>query len=358
MSSNIIQADYEKLDTLARRFSEQSESCHQLFQQVAAKARDLQEEGWEGRGSAAFYAEMEEYVMPAMRRVVRALAAGGTVTSKIRDVMRQAEEEAVRPFIGNNAFAMELQAAFAIGGSAAVKQVVHAQAFPNGNAAPGWLGGVGANAQVQVKAGFPQADRNLKTPAPQTVVMMEKMLSTAKDLWKHGTPESRALSNILLAEAALVAAFSHGVDITNVKSFRFDRHLGQEGDTNSSGGTRIGPLAFYDEALQPNVPELAAIVLHESTHADQYVAHKTHGRIVDADARVIPSSGQLYYVDEAEAYKTMVRNAGKLGLSPAQKKFYGGRVDDHLKMIKSSRARSLAQAGKFEQARRIIDPGL
>jgi len=61
----------------------------------------LQDGGWEGRGSAAFYAEMSEKVFPATQRLADALRQAQKVTLQISQVLQAAEEDAARPFRGS-----------------------------------------------------------------------------------------------------------------------------------------------------------------------------------------------------------------------------------------------------------------
>ena len=51
--------------------------------------------------TAAFFTEMEGTVSPASTRLMEALAQAQTVTLKIIDVLRAAEEEAAAPFRGD-----------------------------------------------------------------------------------------------------------------------------------------------------------------------------------------------------------------------------------------------------------------
>jgi WXG100 family type VII secretion target len=105
MGSEIIQAQYDQLEQIAVRFGRQSEATAQMTRRVEQSLRSLQAGGWEGRGAAAFFREMDRVVMPSTHRLTAALQQGGSVTRSIAEVLRQAEEEAAAPFKGGYAAA-------------------------------------------------------------------------------------------------------------------------------------------------------------------------------------------------------------------------------------------------------------
>lgn len=101
MSVPLIQAKYEELTTIANRFSAQSKAQADLQNQLKRAVQPLQQGGWQGQGSAAFFAEMNGKIFPAMRRLGEALEQAQTVTLEIKEIMERAEEEAASPFRSN-----------------------------------------------------------------------------------------------------------------------------------------------------------------------------------------------------------------------------------------------------------------
>ena len=93
-----IRADYEALEGLSQRFLNQAQVIQQMLQDVRAKMGNLQNGGWIGRGSDAFFNEMDGEVLPASDRLQQALDEGGRVTKFISQTIEQAEEEACNPF--------------------------------------------------------------------------------------------------------------------------------------------------------------------------------------------------------------------------------------------------------------------
>ncbi|MCA9932522.1 MAG: WXG100 family type VII secretion target, partial [Anaerolineales bacterium] len=94
MGQDIFQAQYEDLEEIARRFDQQAQESDQIRTYIQQKLDSLRNGGWEGMGSDAFYAEMEDQVMPALKRLSEAMAEGNYVTRQIMDMLQVAEEEA------------------------------------------------------------------------------------------------------------------------------------------------------------------------------------------------------------------------------------------------------------------------
>ena len=95
-----VRADYEQLEQVASRFANQSQEVQQMLQQVRNQMQKLQSD-WIGRGSEAFFSEMEGEVLPAVQRLQQALEEANRVTNEIVQTMQQAEDEASSPFRSN-----------------------------------------------------------------------------------------------------------------------------------------------------------------------------------------------------------------------------------------------------------------
>jgi len=95
-----VRADYDQLEQVASRFANQSQEVQQSLQQVRNSMNKLQDD-WIGRGSEAFFSEMEGEVLPATNRLQQALEEASRVTKEIVQIMQQAEEEASSPFKSN-----------------------------------------------------------------------------------------------------------------------------------------------------------------------------------------------------------------------------------------------------------------
>lgn len=170
MPNDIIQAQYEELANVASRFGGQAEASQQLITQVRQSMQPLQGGGWQGRGSAAFFAEMNGEVLPAMQRLAAALDQSRAVTLQMRDLVREAEEEASRPFRSDGAAGAALAGgATAAGGMAG--------GGPAGSGAVGGQGtpGVGGGAAGSGAAGGGPASGG--TAAHQTPISPSRIFA-------------------------------------------------------------------------------------------------------------------------------------------------------------------------------------
>lgn len=96
--SDQIQADYDKLGQVASRFDRQAQATRDMTRKVRAAMQKLEQGGWIGRGADAFFAEMNQVVLPALSKMEKALQAGSQVSKEISQKMRAAEDEACSPF--------------------------------------------------------------------------------------------------------------------------------------------------------------------------------------------------------------------------------------------------------------------
>jgi WXG100 family type VII secretion target len=100
MAAPVIQVEYDRLSEVATGFGRNADATTALQGQVQRSAQALRQGGWQGRGSTAFFAEMDGKITPAVQRLTAALREAQKVSTQIGYLMRQAEEEAARPFRG------------------------------------------------------------------------------------------------------------------------------------------------------------------------------------------------------------------------------------------------------------------
>ncbi len=136
MPADVIQVEYERLSEVAAGFGRNADAAAALQGQVQRSAQALRQGGWEGRGFAAFCAEMDGVVLPVMRRLHAALGQAQTVTLKIAEVARQAEEEAAQPFKARDQVTIPLGSVAAGGVAAGVLGVASVGAGQTGLFAP------------------------------------------------------------------------------------------------------------------------------------------------------------------------------------------------------------------------------
>jgi len=92
-----IRVNYDQLRQVAARFSTRANATQQTQQRVQRSMNQLQP-AWTGRGSQAFFAEMNGEVLPALQRLTEALRRAHDVTLQVSQVFQAAEDDAARPF--------------------------------------------------------------------------------------------------------------------------------------------------------------------------------------------------------------------------------------------------------------------
>lgn len=143
MAAPVIQVDYDRLAEVAKGFGRNAETAAALQGQVQRNAQQLRQGGWQGRGSTAFFAELDGVALPAIQRLASALQQGSVVTRQIAEAMQAAEAEAAAPFRGRDG---------AVPGGATVSaEGGFSGGAVGGAAAPTFISGVLANFQETFK---------------------------------------------------------------------------------------------------------------------------------------------------------------------------------------------------------------
>lgn len=94
MNANIIQVEYDQLDQISNRFTNQAETIKQVQIHFRDLMAELQEGGWKGISAQTFFSQMSDLILPALTRLQDALTEANHVALQIIQVMQQAEEEA------------------------------------------------------------------------------------------------------------------------------------------------------------------------------------------------------------------------------------------------------------------------
>jgi WXG100 family type VII secretion target len=88
-----IQVNYEVLNEMENRFAQLANEVQDMAAKIKSRDNSLRQGGWIGRGSDAFYNEMDDLVMPAIGRLREALEEGGQALNRVARVFGEAEEE-------------------------------------------------------------------------------------------------------------------------------------------------------------------------------------------------------------------------------------------------------------------------
>lgn len=91
-----IQADYDELAVIARRFDQEGQDVEMLTRRIQLLVEDLERGGWIGQGARAFYDEMYMDVLPGLRALFDALYQASDATTQITSILQRAEEDAAQ----------------------------------------------------------------------------------------------------------------------------------------------------------------------------------------------------------------------------------------------------------------------
>lgn len=100
MPASRIRANYEELASISRSFQAESDATQRTLRELRSRMQTLEGGDWVGRGARAFYAEMNDSVLPSLTRLEKALAQAATVTTRLERRVRQAEADAARVLDG------------------------------------------------------------------------------------------------------------------------------------------------------------------------------------------------------------------------------------------------------------------
>ena len=155
---------------------------------------------------------------------------------------------------------------------------------------------------------------------------------------KGATPSSRQV-----AIDYVVTAHGMSKDATT-KSLLYDSTLGQPG-RNVAGNIRIGPSAF-----EQDLAWLSGVVFHELVHSPQNAYYAANG-VTQIDPNRSDTERRMIALDEFEAYSWSLTRRAELDLSAAQQADIRDRAQLALIDLDDAKAKSLAQSGKFDDAR-------
>jgi WXG100 family type VII secretion target len=100
MAAPRIRMDYDAGKECSACFSGSAERMRGLLNSLQRQMEHLQGGAWRGRGADAFYAEMKDWVLPAVDRLVKALEEACRCTETLAERFQAAEREAGALFVG------------------------------------------------------------------------------------------------------------------------------------------------------------------------------------------------------------------------------------------------------------------
>lgn len=99
MSCSKFRGEYTELQKIATTFQNQSEAVGKSLQELSSKMGTLQSGNWIGGNADKFYAEMQNSVIPALRRAQNALSQAGSASKQISAKVKETEESTSKVFV-------------------------------------------------------------------------------------------------------------------------------------------------------------------------------------------------------------------------------------------------------------------
>ncbi|WP_129629713.1 WXG100 family type VII secretion target [Candidatus Oscillochloris fontis] len=94
MASDEIKVEYDQLDQIRSRFSNQVQAIEEMLREIRTAFEPLSNGGWLGRGANAFFDEMNSEVLPACQKLYNAMNEASQVTNEVSNIMKRGEQEA------------------------------------------------------------------------------------------------------------------------------------------------------------------------------------------------------------------------------------------------------------------------
>lgn len=303
-----VRADFDPLQRLTANFRKESDNTQQTLQRIRQAMNTLEGGNWVGKGADKFYAEMNDAVLPSLKRLAAALETAGVTTDKISRIMKQAEDDAAALFRGGAADGHSHDE----GEGDGTRQKGGADGIGTGAIAGGIVGGV-----LGVIGGV----GGMAAGAAAGAWVGDKI---------EGFLDSRSESDAAKAKNDAIRQFinrddrngaiqeaikQHNIDVSKFKSIRYDEDCELDADVAADGSVRIGRGAFRSPGY------LASTIGHEALHRDQRV----EGRL-DVNAK---NNSQNIHMNEVEAYDWELKNADKHGLDSIDIKTISRRRNAH-----------------------------
>jgi WXG100 family type VII secretion target len=93
MAAETVRTDYDQLKTSAQAFKSQAEAIDKMNRDVHSAMETLVGGDWIGQGARKFFAEMNESVLPTLKRLHAALDESARKTTEISQIMKEAEDQ-------------------------------------------------------------------------------------------------------------------------------------------------------------------------------------------------------------------------------------------------------------------------
>ena len=99
MSCSKFLGNYDGLKQISTTFQQESEAVGKTLQDLSSKMGNLQNGNWVGDNANKFYAEMQNSIIPALKRTQNALNQASSATKQISAKVKETEESTSKVFV-------------------------------------------------------------------------------------------------------------------------------------------------------------------------------------------------------------------------------------------------------------------
>ncbi len=103
MTAPRVRSDFDQLKSIAGQFNTAAETTNGMIQNLNSKLEQLRGKDWVGKGADKFIGEMDNSVLPSLKRLSKAMGSASRITNQIARIMKQAEDDATALFRGGAA---------------------------------------------------------------------------------------------------------------------------------------------------------------------------------------------------------------------------------------------------------------
>lgn len=296
MSASKIRADHDALKQIAQSFASNAQTIEQTTQSLKGNLDTLRGGDWVGKGADKFYAEMDSSVLPTYKRLSKSLNTASTVTKKISQIMKQAEDDAAALFKGGDDG--------------------HDHDDGDNTREKGGEGGFPTGAVVGGVVGFALGGVLGAAAGAWVGNKIENAISDSAERSAADKVRREAISKLVQNDdrqgAINEAIKQYNLDTSGFKEIKYDPDQNPNLDAKVKDGVMtIGPGAFRSPGY------LASTIGHEAVHTQQ----EKGGRLINT-----PQGIQM---NEVEAYDWEIKNADANGLDDIEKRTINRRRDSH-----------------------------
>lgn len=298
MAAPKLRWDYDALMQIAQAFARQSHAAGKTLTKVSRAKDTLQFGDWAGKGAKAFYTEMDQDVLPGVRRLSEALQSAQQVTLKMIRILQGAEQDASRLL-----------------GVLLAAATLEGRVFETAQTALGHVGdffiGMWDEGKDMVTGLYKLVTDPIGTAKglwqgiTHPKMLWEAFKGPYVEAWESGHPGQAIGRGVMFVGSILLGTKGADKIADMAKAARAARVTAEAAEVGARSGTALKAAAELGTVAESSSAEtaIARFIAQESTHT-----YGTVDRVVLGAAKADPATGFLGYVNEAEKFGGTIFN--------------------------------------------------